>query len=137
MSDKSIPGAVFLIIGAGMVLMSAFIDVNKLSFFIFVGAVFVVIGFFKILLKLKKEAPRAHHHPANPNAAQGQHHPAQQHTQHPQHAAAHHAAHPQHAQHQQHAQHEVHHNPVIRCASCGVKLHPLFQFCPNCGQKLK
>ncbi len=124
-----IPGVAYLIIGAAMVMMSAIIDPLKLVFFVFVGAVFIVIGFIKILAREKK----LKHHPDT------YHHVAP----HPHHAAAHTAQH-QHASHQhaavQHpAQHHqaahVQHTSVARCSSCGAKLHHMFKFCPNCGQK--
>jgi uncharacterized OB-fold protein len=30
----------------------------------------------------------------------------------------------------------AHHKTILRCSSCGTKLHPLFKFCPKCGQKM-
>jgi ABC-type nickel/cobalt efflux system permease component RcnA len=130
MSEFKIPGPVFIIVGAGMMLMSVFIGIKsgiieKFALFIFVGAVFIVIGFFKVLLKEKRTAELHAHHAEHPHHAQ---HPA------PAHAAPRQGAHPHHAQHPQHAQHQ--HSQVVRCSGCGVKLHPLFKFCPNCGQKL-
>ena len=130
MPDKKIPGAVYIIIGAGMMLMS-FFDISKLSFFVFVGAIFVVIGFFKILIKVKKEIPQHATHPAEHAA----HHAVQEHPSHPAHAATH-PAHPAHLQ-AQHPAHAQHHTQSIHCSNCNVKLHPMFKFCPNCGQQLK
>jgi hypothetical protein len=121
MSDKKIPGPVYLIIGAAMILMSVFIDPEKLLFFILVGAVLVVVGFLKILMREKKKVNHAVHHPAEHHATPMPHHT------------------PEHKQslHQQPAHHAVHTTTTISCSNCGVKLHPLFKFCPNCGQKLK
>lgn len=136
MSDKKIPGPVYVIVGAAVVLMSVFIGVNsglleKFALFIFIGAIFIFVGFFKIILKDKKAADlRAHHahphhvpHPAPPIPQAGVH------QQHP-----HNAQHHQTAAHQQH---HIQHSQVVRCSGCNVKLHPLFKFCPNCGQKLR
>jgi hypothetical protein len=135
MVDKKIPGPAFIIIGSAMVLMSVFVDIEKLSVFVLVGAVFILIGFFKIIMKEKRSAPkhRAHH------AHKPSHHPAEHkapsaHPSHPAHKAGHKTP----AQHKQGASsHHVQHKQVVRCSSCGVKIHPLFKWCPNCGQKLK
>jgi ABC-type nickel/cobalt efflux system permease component RcnA len=135
MADKKIPGAVYIIIGSAMILMSVFIDIEKLTLFILTGSVLIVIGFIKILMKEKKGSESMHR-----RAEHQATHPGVHHVQHPAH-------HPQQA-HVTHnpAHHPVHHpaahtepqpSQVIRCSSCGVKLHSLFRFCPNCGQKLK
>jgi len=118
-----IPGPAYMIIGAGMVLMSAFINPEKLAFFVFIGALFIVIGVFKIIIKDKKPAVHhvAHHAP--------HHHQSAVHNQ----VAAHHVQHVHHAEHPS----SVHHTQVARCSGCGVKLHSMFKFCPNCGQRLK
>ncbi|MBU2561685.1 MAG: hypothetical protein KKD17_05275 [Nanoarchaeota archaeon] len=126
MAEKKIPGPVYIVIGAAMVLMSVFIDVQKLVVFILVGAVFIVIGFFKIIIKLdqrRKEQERHARHAHHQHAA----HPR------PQRPAAHHPAHTPPANYEQKT--ETSH--VVRCSQCGVKLHHLFKFCPSCGQKLK
>jgi ABC-type nickel/cobalt efflux system permease component RcnA len=128
MSDKKIPGLVYVIVGAAVVLMSVFIGVNsglleKFALFIFIGAIFIFVGFFKIIMKDKKSADlRAQH--AHPHHAQ---HPAPQIPNTPHH----------HAAHAQHQQHHAQHSQVVRCSGCNVKLHPLFKYCPSCGQKLK
>ncbi|MBN1543940.1 hypothetical protein JW898_00585 [Candidatus Woesearchaeota archaeon] len=142
MGEKRIPGPVYMVIGAAMILMSVFIDVQKLVVFILAGAVFIVIGFFKILIKLdhdRKEQERHARHAHHPQL----HHPAQhQHAQHP--AQHQHAQH--HAQRHQSQQaqtppanyeHKTETVQVVRCSKCGVKLHHLFKFCPNCGQRLR
>jgi len=149
MAQKKIPGPVFIIIGAAMVLMSVFIDVQKLTLFILAGAVFIVIGFIKILMKLeegRKMAERharhraAHpHHAAHPQASNPAHkgtHPAHKTgTHHPAHQGAHRASHP--GAKKPDYEHKTQTTHVVRCSQCGVKLHHLFKFCPNCGQKLK
>jgi hypothetical protein len=130
MSDKKIPGPVYLVVGAAMILMSVFIDPEKLLLFILFGAVLLVVGFIKILLREKKKVVHHQVHHAVEGPVQGVH--PSQHTT----AAAHHAVHPQ--QSHTHSEHQsTHSTTTMRCASCGVKLHPLFKFCPNCGQKLK
>lgn len=144
MSDRKIPAPAYIIIGAAMILMSVFIDLEKLTLFVLVGAVFIVIGFFKILMKEKKSAEyhamrradqqkQAHHAShANQQAA----HRQPQHAQQAHHPAAQHPA--QHVSHAQHPQHlHTSQSTTVRCSSCGVKVHPLFKWCPNCGQKLK
>lgn len=115
MAKKEIPGAVHIVVGAAMVLMSVFIDPVKLSLFILAGAVIIVWGFFKIISREKRvsQMHRTHHQ------AQAKHH----------HQQAQHSAH--------HKPSHVQHTQVTRCASCGVKIHPLFKWCPNCGHKLK
>ncbi|MFC1741307.1 hypothetical protein ACFL3V_02110 [Nanoarchaeota archaeon] len=128
MTKKQIPGPVHVVIGVAMVVMSAIADPIKLSIFIFAGAVLIVYGFFKIIIKEQK--PKKHKFPQpHPQHAHPHHK-----TQHPAHKH-HHAA--QHKQHAQHKAHPTQHTHVVRCASCGVKLHPRFHFCPNCGQKMK
>jgi len=129
MSDKKIPGPVYLIIGAAMILMSVFIDPEKLLLFILAGAVVLVIGFLKILFGEKKQVHHVVHHPVEHPTTPMPHHT-------PQHKQS---LHQQPAHHQQpNAQyHPVHTTTTISCSNCGVKLHPLFKFCPNCGQKLK
>lgn len=136
-SDVKIPASVWIVVGAGMILMSVFVGINagnieKFTIFILAGAVFIVYGFFRILMKEKKEArklyhPQPHHaeyhKPVHPRA-EHQHKPA---------AHPHSPAHP--AQHTHAAQSAQPH--VVRCSNCGVKLHHMFKFCPNCGQKLK
>ena len=132
MADKKIPGPAYIIIGAGMILMSVVVGLNtdsieKFSIFILIGAVFIVIGFLKIISKEKKSA-ETHH---------------KRHEVHHERARAHAAKHAlpahHHEQHQKtaHPAHHAQHSQVVRCASCGVKIHPLFKWCPNCGQKLK
>jgi ABC-type nickel/cobalt efflux system permease component RcnA len=125
MTQKKIPASVFIIVGAGMILMSVFVGINmqdiaKFSLFIFAGAIFILIGFFKIIIKQQKEAKHPHHRA---------HHPAHK-AKHKPHKPAH--------KHHPHAKHPTaHHTQIIRCSNCHVKLHHMFKFCPNCGQKLK
>jgi len=140
-SDVKIPASVWIIVGAGMILMSVFVGLNadnieKFTLFILAGAVFIVYGFFRILMKEKKEAKKlyhpqphhAEHHVAHP----AEHHkPAHPHAEHP-----HKPAHPAHPAQQAHAAQSAQPH-VVRCSNCGVKLHHMFKFCPNCGQRLK
>lgn len=150
MSEKKIPAPVYIVIGAGVMLMSVFL---KLYFFVFVGAVFIVVGFFKILIKEKKggeahrlalraraeerAANQGHTHARAQHPAHAGAHPSQGHNN--QHAASAHPSHqhPVHNPQAHHASSQVQHSQVFRCSSCGVKLHPMFKFCPSCGQKLK
>ena len=128
MTDKNIPGSVWIIIGAGVMLMSLIVGLKSdrlESFYLFIlaGAVFIVVGFFKIILKDTKHAKR-HVHKTH-HAAQ---HPAKPHTHH---------APVQKKPASKHVAHHTKHVQVMRCSNCGVKLHSMFKFCPNCGQKLK
>lgn len=161
-SDVKIPASVWIIVGAGMILMSVFVGVQqdsieKFTLFILAGAVFIVFGFFKILLKEKKDAKRAR----GPQPHHAEHHTASKpHVTHPHrqvskppaapHASRHHKpADQSHRSHHAAGPHgksgassssSSHHHGrehVTRCSNCGVKLHHLFKFCPNCGQKLK
>lgn len=121
MAQKKIPSAAYIIIGSAMILMSVFVDVQKLAFFVFAGAIFILVGFFKIIMKQQKETKHPHH----------VHHPAHKPAKHAVHKPAAHKPHP-------HAKHPAtHQTTIVRCSSCGVKLHHLFKFCPNCGQKMK
>lgn len=122
MAQKKIPASAYIIIGSAMVLMSVFVDVEKLAIFVFAGALFILVGFFKVLVKQHKETKHTHHtrHAAHKPAKHKQPKSAHKPTSHT--AAKH---------------HPVHHTTIVRCSSCGVKIHPLFKFCPNCGQKLK
>jgi hypothetical protein len=132
----NIPGPVFIIVGVGAILMSVFIDVEKLAFFILVGAVFVVAGFLKIISKEKKNAVKQPQHAAAHHAPGKTVQHAATHTTHPHNT--HHNIHPNTNQHIQHeGQHNIQHKQTLRCAGCGVKLHSLFKYCPNCGHKLK
>jgi 1,4-dihydroxy-2-naphthoate octaprenyltransferase len=54
----SIPPAAFIVIGSAMILMSVFIDLSKLSFFVFVGAIFIAYAFIKILVAQNAEKKR-------------------------------------------------------------------------------
>ncbi|MBW2968199.1 hypothetical protein KY362_06965, partial [Candidatus Woesearchaeota archaeon] len=106
----------------------------------------------KVIMREKKETHKhvtQHKHPAHSaHHAQQSHHPAQhphaQH-QHPhpqhQHTPAHHnqklQAPQRHAAHQAEKAKHMKQESVFRCSGCGVKLHPMFRFCPNCGHKLK
>jgi predicted RNA-binding Zn-ribbon protein involved in translation (DUF1610 family) len=110
-----------MIIGAAMMLMSVFIDVNKLAIFVFAGALLVLFGFFKIIIKVKKAAPHHKHHAAHPHAKHHKPKVTRHHT-----AGAHMTP-----------KTKAHHKQSAYCSNCGVKLHPLFHFCPNCGQKMK
>lgn len=122
---KPIPGSYFLISGVAMILMSVFIDVNKLMFFILVGAIFVVIGFIKEIMR-KGEEKSGHKRPASHHTSPGAH---------THHKPGEHPTHP-HTTHQTKKTEHGTHTTSVRCASCGVKLHPQFKYCPNCGQKL-
>ena len=143
---KKISGPIYIVIGTAMIFMSAFIDIHKLLFFVLAGAVFILIGFFKILIKSKEGHKKHHrhpaHHPHKPAHPQHHHKPGHPHhpAKHPSHHAAHHK-HPAHKKTQHHTahKHSAHHKTtsVAKCSSCGVKIHPLFKFCPKCGQKLK
>ena len=133
---KKLPPVAFIVIGAGMILMSVLVgiredNIEKFALFILAGAVLIVYGFFRFIVREKKQAKHLHH---------AAHHPAH----HPAHHAAHKPAAKQQAKHPaKHAAHahkaQPHKTPthVHRCANCGVKLHPLFKFCPNCGQRMK
>ena len=126
---KPLPPVVYLVIGAAMVLMSVFIDAEKLLLFILVGAVFIVIGFIKTVMNAgeEKHKKRRHHRKHLHHAAHGQTHKLS----------------PKDYKQGEHPTHEIKktkhgtHMTAARCASCGVKLHPQFKYCPNCGQKLK
>ncbi len=137
MSDKKIPGAVFIIVGSAMVLMSVFIDMEKLAMFILAGAVFIVVGFIKILIVLDEKKKHAHHKHKLHHA---QHNQAAQH-KHVQHQNQQKSQHHQNAQHstttKKDYENKTQTTSIVRCSQCGVKLHHLFKFCPNCGQKLK
>lgn len=126
---KPIPGSWFLVVGAAMVLMSVFIDVEKLIIFILAGAVFVVIGFFKIIMDLEEGKKKTKHHTKHKTS----HHHKVHHSEnksHPTHKTTHHT------KKTEHGKEKIKHTESIRCTNCGVKLHPSFKYCPNCGQRL-
>lgn len=169
--SKGISGKVYIIVGSAVILMSLFVGINntgieKMSLFILVGAIFIVVGFVKIISQEKKAAPHlqnhshhgAHHaqHSAHKSTVHNQTHHTQQGNQHSvQHHSPHHAQHTHHAQNTHHAQHThhaqnikppYHHSPsaqaahaaaVMKCPGCGTKIHPSFRHCHNCGHKLK
>ena len=137
----NIPWSAYLIIGGAMALMSVFIDPIKLSLFILVGVVFILIGVIKLIFHLKnprKEQLRHLHKATPPKAAHHTtHHPAH-------HTATHHkSVHPPRShKHNQHPQHTrpIHPKTVqhtLRCANCGIQLSPSNLYCPHCGQKVK
>ncbi len=166
MAEKKIPGPAYIIIGSAMVLMSVFIDVEKLVLFILVGAVFIVIGFIKILMNLEEGRKRRDRHAKHPHHRTS-HHPSHHtsakpaskegnegdegktggeskgdsdNSHSPHHSLKQTAAHHEHAAHKpasQDYEKKTTTKQVVRCSQCGVKLHHLFKYCPNCGQKLK
>ena len=136
MAKEIIRGSVFITIGIAVMLMSLFIDLkngeNKLTFFVLAGAVIIVIGFLKIISREKKSAPHHAHHAEKSHQHAAQHQSHHRATPNKPHVSHHHTA-------ESHITPKMksHHTQVIRCAGCGVKLHPLFKFCPNCGHKMK
>ena len=163
MTKTKIPGSAYLIIGAGIVLMSFFINYEKLAFFIVCGAVFILIGFVKVVLKLRQSVFQQDSYSSkrknntrtiNNNQAQ---HPAKSHTHVPTHHQSHtqQHSHPQHNSQQHNRSHtqqqsqinhtnqsnNVNNHPRnirtrLRCSNCGSILTHEFKFCSNCGQKL-
>ena len=125
---KPIPGTWFLVVGAAMILMSVFIDVEKLLMFVLAGAVFIVIGFFKIVMKIEEEKLHAKKHHAS-HQHNTVHHSDNK--THPPHKVEHHTS------KTEHGTHKTTHTSTSTCGGCGVKLHPAFKFCPNCGHKLR
>ena len=139
--NQAISGVTYIVIGTAVMLMSVFIDYQKLMVFILTGAILILVGFFKSIYhhgEKKHAARKAHRH-----AHHAEHHTAHKHAGHGT-AGSHHPSHPAHPQHNPHtAKHSTHaktqhikQTTVLKCASCGVKLHPKFKFCPNCGQKM-
>jgi len=120
---KPIPGPAWLIIGVAMILMSVMIDSETLLIFILTGAIFVVFGFFKIVIKLEEKNKHKSAHLQN----QGAHKEYAEHAKHRQ----------QHKTEKKKDHQHIKHTQIIRCRNCGVKLHPQFRYCPNCGQSLK
>ncbi len=145
--NKPIGGSIYIIIGAAMMLMSVLIDPTKLIFFILTGAIFIVVGFFKIIIKLeegKKEGTKKTvHHSTHQTTRQVHMTTTANHTNHMRTAGqqAHTTQQKQNTHNhttekKEHENIHVHHKQVIRCSNCHVKVHPLFKYCPNCGQKL-
>ncbi len=106
MNVKELSGQLYVVTGSAMLLMSVLIDYEKLMLFILAGAVFIVIGFFKLVMKSGEEKHKQRK-----------------------------ANHKTHTTHKR-THHESAHKQIIRCRNCHVKIHPSFKFCPNCGQKL-
>ena len=142
-----IPGWVYVILGIVMILASQLIknsDGSKpLLIFLFVGILFVIIGFgkyiFRGVFKKKKEPTyKKHVHPAMPRI-----HNPPQHTAHPQQPPQTHPAAHQKATHPQ-SPHEVHratqhpqHLSIIACPACGVRHYNYARYCMKCGTRIK
>ena len=54
-NPKKMHEFIWLFVGVAMILMSVFIDLEKLAFFVFIGAIFITVGAFKFFIKTKRE----------------------------------------------------------------------------------
>lgn len=110
MKKTEISGQLYVVVGVAMLLMSVFIDYEKLMLFILAGAVFIVVGFLKLVIKsgdAKNKIKKTHN------------------------------AYHEKAYYENHQKnHQSTHEQIIRCRNCHVKVHPLFKFFPNCGHEL-
>ncbi|NQU79156.1 hypothetical protein HQ545_05290 [Candidatus Woesearchaeota archaeon] len=134
MSRTKISGSTWIIAGSAIILMSVFIDMERLRVFIVPGAIFVVVGFIKIVLNERRPKHKKHRSASHTTAHTAAHHKTGQHAHNQTPRKSTHAT----ASNKSHTTSPSGNSTsVFRCSSCHVKIHPRFAYCPNCGQKMK
>lgn len=133
-----IPYWIYLIVGTVVLIVSYFvnraIEDNKMTLFLIIGGVFLLVGIVKLIIPKPKPKKQAHHR--SQQQVRSQEHPGHQQTY----------------KSQLNPQRNVHsnvqikgnaghprHNPVhhaVRCPKCNAKLHPRFRYCPGCGARV-
>jgi hypothetical protein len=144
----AIPGWAYLIIGAGMSIMSKYVEkkspASKFTLFFYVGIIFIIIGVFKIIIKsvFKKEKNQVqppHHRAHRQNTAKNMNvNPYLQNQQpiNPQNNQMQHMQGQHHISNATQNQIARQESTIIPCQSCGTKHYSYANYCMLCGSKL-